>query len=140
MKIYSAHTIIVLANQRRGVCTLVTRNPSIHWVGRTLTIFCVALSKHNKKPTNWSIKANRRAIKSRQKPVGGGSIVGRLFELPYCRLEEAGDVMSGVAADQAGVDVGVKFGDSRANSSSDSIRAAAHFVMDERTMVDAGSR
>ena len=44
-------------------------------------------------------------------------MVGFSFNFDNCRLKVAGDVISGVAVDLVGVDVRVKFGDSRSNRS-----------------------
>ena len=49
----------------------------------------------------------------------------------YCRPEVDGDVISGVAIENIGVDIPIKFGDSRSNRFGD-IRGA-NFVSNERT-------
>ena len=43
-------------------------------------------------------------------------MLSRFSKLDNCRLEVAGDLMSGVPVDKFGVDVRVKFGNSRLNS------------------------
>ena len=56
-----------------------------------------------------------------------------------CKLEGASDVISGVVIDLTGVEVRVKLGDSRSNSSRD--MRLPHFVTDdERTTNDTGVR
>ena len=74
-----------------------------------------ALVGTNKKPTIWWGYAKRRATKIRPKAVVSG-IFGRFSNFDKCRLEAAGDVISGLAIELAGTDVSAKFAGSRLNS------------------------
>ena len=68
------------------------------------------------------------------------AIGGSIFDSSFYKVDNdvINDVICGVVVHQIGMDVRAKFGDSRSNRSWD-IRAAAHFVMDERwTTADAG--
>ena len=66
----------------------------------------------NKKFTNWLSQAKRSATKIRPKAVGGG-IFGCLSNFDNCRLEVTSDVTSSTAVERVGMDVCVKFNDSR---------------------------
>ena len=68
-----------------------------------------------KMPTNWVGQAKRRTTKTRPKAVGA-VIIGRFSNFDICRSEVAGDVISGVAIDQVGLDVRAAFGESGSNS------------------------
>ena len=70
----------------------------------------------NKKPTNWWGQAKRRNTQIRPKAVGGG-IFGHFSNVDECRLEVAGDVISGKLMGPDVSDNRVKFGDSRDNLS-----------------------
>ena len=59
--------------------------------------------------------AKRRATKIRPKAVAGG-ILGRFANFDKCRAEEAGDVISGVAADYVGMDVHATSAETALNS------------------------
>ena len=61
-------------------------------------------------------QAKRRTTKIRPKAVGCG-IFGRFSSFDKCRLEVAGDVVSGANVGQVGTDIPVKLGDSRLNRS-----------------------
>ena len=74
----------------------------------------------NKKPT--ILLGHATPTKILSKVVGAGI---------FSRLEVAGDVMSGLAVDEIGVDVHVEFSDSRSNHCRYIYIPAAHFVTDD---------
>ena len=74
-----------------------------------------AMMLQSKKLTNRVDVAKRSDTKIRPKAVGDG-IFGCVSNFDKCRLKVTGEVISFVAIVQVGMDVCVKFGDSRLNS------------------------
>ena len=71
--------------------------------------------KTNKKPTNWLGRQNTAKLKFEPKPTEA-AFSAVFSNVVKCPSEVAGDVMSGVAVDQVGVDVRATSGESRLNS------------------------
>ena len=84
----------------------------------SLTTSGQELSNFKKMPTNWWGRQNAAPQNSIQ--IIGGSIFGHFSNFDKCRLEAAGDVISGVAVDSVGMYVGIDvratFGESGSNS------------------------
>ena len=67
----------------------------------------------NKRTNNWLDQAKRCTIKIQPTAVGKRHFQPFFLNFDKCRPKVAGDVISGVAVDKVGMDVRVKFGDSR---------------------------
>ena len=70
----------------------------------------------NKKHTNWCGRQNAVPLKFDRKPKEVALFSAVFSNFEKCRPEVADDVISGVATEQVGVDLHVKFGDSIFNS------------------------
>ena len=85
-----------------------------------------------------SFRDIQNKIPTKPKAVGSG-IVDRFSNFDNCQSEEAGDVISGVAVNPAGVKARVKFGDSRSNHSQD-IRLLRFVTNDNKNDDDDAGR